>query len=168
MHRAPLLALLILAPLGLVPSGAAGCDATAQLCWDEAAGGNCDREGWGWSEVHARNVMLGFPVASDTRGQYTCAGKGFVTRDVWTNATAGTFGGVFVHWQTQETGWRWMEVRVVGPAVTAETDWWGTTTCNLDTRATVAGTLVSDRRPCPVHVLPPQMPSQLRWGDMLP
>lgn len=169
MHRAALLALLALAPLGLAPGGQAACDPAGQVCWDEATSGHCSTEGSGWSDVKARNVMLGFPLVAEAHGQYVCAGKAF-TRDVWTNASAGTTAGVFVHWQTQDAGWRLIQVRTVGPLLATSTTWYGSAgsgTCNLETTAAVAGGFASDRRTCPVQALPPQQPD-VKWGNVLP
>ena len=164
MLRALLLAALALG--GLAPSaGASGCDPAGQVCWDEWSHGSCEYLGQGWTDVTARNVMLGSPLVAQWHTRYSCTSSG--RTDTWNaNATAGE-SGVRSEWTSQPTrDWTWLRVRVTGPQTDATVHWYEDgTTCHVWTLGTVLGGPVNDRRPCPAP--PPDVPV-FPWGALLP
>ncbi|HWH08119.1 MAG TPA: hypothetical protein VNX21_02900 [Candidatus Thermoplasmatota archaeon] len=165
MLRALPLALLALGAL-LPPAQAAGCDPTGQACWSEWSSGHCSGYGQGWTDVRARNVMLGFPLVVEWHTRYTCTANS--RTDAWNvNATAGERGGVRTEWTSQPArDWTLMRVQTTGPQTNATTLWYADETgCTLWTLGTVAGTAVNDRRACPVG--PPDAPVG-PWDLLLP
>ena len=165
MPRALLLALLALG--GLAPTaGAAGCDATGQVCWDEWSSGSCHNVGQGWTDVRARNVMVGFPLVAEWHTHYSCTSSG--RTDTWyANATAGESAGARAEWTSQPArDWTWLRLRLTGPLTDATTHWYDDgTTCHVWTLGTVLGSAVNDRRPCPAP--PPDVPV-FPWAALLP
>ena len=166
MNRA-LLAAIPLLLASLAPGAAATtCDQTGQVCWGEGATGACGTQGTGWTDVTARNVMLGFPLVAQWHTAYSCAGASRM--DTWNvNATAGDRAAVRVTWLSQPAlDWTWMRIDVQGPMTNSSTYWEDAKgDCTLFTVGFVGGAFVSDRRDCPAG--PPAIPL-FPWNSLLP